>query len=175
MNAAGQIVGATVNTTGHIIGETVNVTGQIVGGTVHAVGSIAGGSRARKKRVSIPPQVQILVQRILNGESISPFAAWGDFIEWLDTSSDCAEYSSSLINQNIIAMSDEKPVAEGIQYLALCLNTKKIPDKGISMVLKLTVAEYEKKLLQLSTVDRETELIAIMLYFSKLCELCGIQ
>lgn len=71
-------------------------------------------------------------------------------------------------------MCSEKSVNDGIQFLALCLNTKKFPSKDISMVLKITVTDYEKKLGKMKSIERETELIAIMMYFAKLCDLFEI-
>lgn len=175
VKTAGHIVGTTVKTTGKIATGTVKATGKVVGGTVNAVGNIAGGSQTKKGKVAIPPQVQTLVHQVLNGESVSPFADWDDFIAWLDTSSDCADYSSTLINQQMKIISSEKSVNEGLQFLALCLNMTKVPGKGISMVLKITVGDYEKKLSQMSAKEREVELVAIMLYFCKLCDLFGIR
>lgn len=174
VNAAGQIVGATVKTTGHLVSGTVNTTGKVLGGAVNAVGNVAGGSRSRRKKVSIPPEVTYLVQKVLSGESISPFAAWDDFVDWFDNSGECKEYTSTLINQQMEIMTDEKTVNEGINFLALCLNTTKIHSK-VNAVLKVTVESYERKLASMTSIEREIELIAIMLYFCKICELFGIQ
>lgn len=174
VNAAGQIVATTVDTTGKLVIGTVNTTGKIIGGTVGAIGNVAGGSRTRGGKVSIPPEIDALVQKVLSGESVSPFSSWDDFIDWLNTSSDCADYSSTLINIHINVICAEKTVNEGIQFLAICLNIKKYPSREQNMVLRITVAEYEKKLGKMTSTERERELIAIMLYFAKLCELFGL-
>lgn len=174
MNAAGQVIGVTVNTSEKLVTGTVRTTGQVIGGAVNAVGSVAGGSKTKRGKVTISPEIYALVQRVLSGESISPFSAWDEFTEWLNTSCDCTDYSSTVICDHINVMSAEKTVNEGIQFLALCLNTKNFPLKEPNMVLKIKVAEYEKKIGKMKSIEREAELAAIMLYFVKLCELFSI-